>query len=218
MEKKEYTTEELKKLVEEGDNRYLMQLGHHLREDGEFLEAYKAYLKVVQLGNNMGNRFICTMCNENELDGFLSKEEQFNWLLRYYEVEGVNYYTSVLARWYKDGIGIKKNLDKYIYHLTQCAEDGSSACTIELAECYENGFGVEQSYEKAFELYDNYVDEHGKPDNTCLYKSAYYRYHELGGAKRNLEVIKRMLLRAGRFSGAAKRLYEEIFNEEFPKI
>ena len=153
MEEKKYTTEELEELVNNGNTRYLMQLAHHYRDDERFLDAYKTYLKLVQFGNNTANRFICLMCDDDELDAFLSKEEQFNWLLRYYEVEGVDYITSVLAKWYRCGIGIKQNLDKYIYHLTECANDGSSTCTIELAECYENGFGVEQSYEKAFDLY-----------------------------------------------------------------
>ena len=159
MKEKELTTEELEELVKQGQNQYLLDLGHHYKNEERYLEAYQTFFKSASLGNEMGARFICHMIDAEYLDDFMSKVEQFNWLARYHEVFGVSYITSVLARFYKDGIGVKKNLSKYVLHLSECAEDGSSTCTVELARCYEEGYGVEQSYEKAYKLYYNYYDD-----------------------------------------------------------
>ena len=48
-------------------------------------------------------------------------------------------------------------------------------------------------------------------------RSAYYMYHELGGAKRDDNVIKHYLLRSGVWEKDARILYKEIFNEDFPE-
>ena len=217
MSNKELTIKELKEKINNGDTRYYLPLAHLYRRRKNYLSAYKCYIKVIGQGHPYCARFICEMIGDGNLDKYLSKEEQFNWLLRFHDTYGVDYYTSVLAYWYKDGIGVQKDLKKYVYYLTECADDGSCCCLRELAECYEKGIGVEQSYEKAYDLYSHYYDEHGKPDITCLYKEAYYMYHELGGAKKDMELIKRLLIRSGRFNKEARDFYKDIFNEDFPE-
>lgn len=211
------TLEELKAKVENNEIEYIRPFAHALRKEGHYFEAYQNYIKSIRYGHPYSARYICEMCYSGDLDQYLTKEEQFNWLLRFYDTCGVDYYTYILAKWYKDGIGVKKDINKYIHYLTLCAEDGSSNATIELAKCYEDGFGVDKSYEKAFKLYDEYHDEHGKPDMYCLYKVAYYHYYELAGKTRDLAYIKKLLLYAGKYDLEAKAFYIEIFKEDFPK-
>lgn len=216
MEKKP-TIKEMKALVEEGNLEYLIDLTNALERRGHYRESYR-YLQIAyRKGSRRALRFICDLCNSDNLDKYLSKEEQFNWYLRSFNEEGVDYITYVMAQCYREGIGVKVNLDKYIYYLQLCSDDGSTTATLELATCYEKGYGVEQSYEKAYQLYTDCVDEHFKRDTTSLYKEAYYRYHELGGAIKDMDTIKYILLKAGRHNTESRKLYKEIFIEDYPE-
>ena len=215
--KSECTIDEMIALVEEGKKEYLLQLGHALCDEKRYQEAYHYYLIAAEDGNPAALRFICMLCWDNVLDDILTKEQQFHYFLQYHEKEGPTYITYLLAQCYKDGRGVEKDLAKYVEYLSMVAVEGFSTGVIELAECYEEGIGVEQDYAKAFDLYSHYIDEHCKPNAYCLYKEAYYCYHELGGAKKNLDYIKRLLLRSGKQTVLARNLYEEIFQEPFPK-
>ena len=128
------------------------------------------------------------------------------------------YSTLVLAYYYRDGVGTEVDIDKFFELLRICADDGSLSAATTLANCYEQGLYTEQSYEKAYDIYDNWYDDHGRPDLFFLYKCAYYMYHELGGAKKDLDAIRYCLKRSGRWHQEARDLYKEIFNEEWEDI
>ncbi|MCR4910939.1 MAG: hypothetical protein K5925_00200 [Bacilli bacterium] len=213
--KNKLTIKEMKTLVEQGHLEYFIDLSNKLENRRQYYESYRYLLLAFQKGNKYALKLLCELCNSGNLDKYLSKEEQFNWYLRSYHENGVDYITYILAQCYREGIGTKIDLDKYIFYLNLCHEDGSITATIELALCYENGFAVEQNYEKAYKLYTSCFDEHFKRDPISLYKEAYYRYHEFGGAIKDLNIIKDILIRSGMNNSKSRELYKEIFGEDY---
>ncbi len=204
--------DKVKKLADQGNPSCIFEYGLRLYEKEQYEESYK-YLIQISKGDNF---YILERIIEIAYyycKGIMSDEELFALLLRRHN-HSSSFYSYILAYFYRDGRGCKKDLDKYIELLKICSSDGSSHATHELAECYEKGFGVPQSYEEAFKVYYYWVDDHCRMDYWCAYKAAYYMYHEIGGAKKDMDNIEYHLRYACRVHEEARKLYKEIFGKE----
>lgn len=209
----DWTDEEVKKLADKGNQSCIFEYGIRLYSRNEYEESFKYLYQLVNLDNFYIWERIITIAY-SYVPGLMSDEELFKLTLRRHEYSS-SYYSYILAHMYRDGRGCKQDLDKYIELLKICSNDGSMYATYELAECYEKGFGVPQSYEEAFKVYYYWLDDHGKRDYWCEYQVAYYMYHELGGQKRDLNSIKYHLEYACRSVPEARALYKEIYGEEY---
>ena len=143
----------------------------------------------------------------------MSDKELFELLLRKHN-DCSGYCSYILAEFYRQGRGTRRNFKKYIELLKICSNDGSSYATYELAECYEKGYAVKKSLKKAFQTYYYFVDDHCRPDYWCSYKSAIYMLHRWGGAKKEMWLIKHQLAYAARVHSEARDLHIELFGED----
>ena len=55
---------------------------------------------------------------------------------------------------YKNGIGVEKNIEKSIYWYQKSAENENKFAQYNLGRCYKDGIGVEKDEAKAFEWYE----------------------------------------------------------------
>jgi len=62
----------------------------------------------------------------------------------------------MMGRYYRIGIGVEADPKEALKYIQRGIQDfDSNYCKTELAECYESGFGVEENYQKAFELFQD---------------------------------------------------------------
>lgn len=205
--------EQVKKLADQGNFTGIFEYGMRMYNQDRYQESYDYLIKLVNFNNFIVWERIISLAY-SYLPGVMSDEELFNLLLRRHN-HGSSYYSYILAYFYRDGRGCKKDLKKYIELLRICSNDGSTYATYELAECYEKGFGVRKSYKKAFEVYYYWLDDHGRRDCWCEYKVAYYMLHKLGGTKKDMDSIEYHLRYACKVHKEARKLYKELFNKEW---
>lgn len=205
--------EEVKKLADSGNFTGIFEYGMRLFNQEKYQESYDYLIKLINSNNFIVWERIITLAY-SYLPNVMSDEDLFKLLLRRHN-RGSSYYSYILAYFYRDGRGCQKDLNKYIELLKICSNDGSMYATYELAECYEKGFGVVQSYKDAFDVYSNWLDDHGKRDYWCEYKVAYYMLHELGGTKKDMDSIEYHLRYAAKVHEEARKLYKELFSKEW---
>ena len=201
-----------KELADSGNFTAIFDYGFRMYNQEKYEESFKYFYQLKDSSNFIVWEKIITLATEY-LPGIISDKEIFEFLLKRH-ARGSSIYTYKLAYFYRDGRGTRRSLKKYIECLKACSNDRSKYATIELAECYEKGFGVRQSYRKAYQLYYYYVDDHDKMDYTCAYRAALYMLEEKGGAKKEMWLIKYHLRYAARIIDEAKELYIKLFNEE----
>lgn len=90
------------------------------------------------------------------------------------------YSIELSGNYYRVGVGGEDEIaaEKAVKYLTQAIELGSNYARVELAFCYETGFGVDQDYQKAFDLYQQAADNNYPYANTKL--AVYYEDGVLG--------------------------------------
>jgi len=206
-----YSDKEVKKLADQGNFIAIFEYGMRCYNKNRYKTAFKYLYSIIDCNNS----YIWTRVYDLTyyVKDALTDKQKFELLCRIHSHDS-SIYSYYLARYYEKGIGCRKSLKKYNELLAICARDGSRYATIELAENYEKGYGVRKSMRKAFQLYDGYLDEHCKMDWWCAYKSAYFRYHKLGGAKKEMCAIEHDLRFAAQMYNQAKQLYIEIFGKE----
>ena len=206
-----YDDKELKALADSGIPDAIFEYAMRLRSRDENKEAFVYFYKLKDYNNSfILDRIIDIAYYEEK--GIIDDKELFALMKRRHEMD-ISIVSYLLGHMYRQGRGTRKSLKKYIELLTLWAKAGSYVGTIELAECYEKGYGVRHSYRKAFKLYYEFRDEHGKMDYWCAYKVGYYMYHRLGGVKRDMFWIEFHLRFAARLRKEAEELYIEIFHK-----
>lgn len=212
---KDINDKDIKSLADKGNKSCIFEYGLRLYDLDQYEESFKYLYQLVDIDNSFIWERIINIAYEH-IPGILTDEELFRLLLKRHE-KGSSYYSYILSYFYREGRGCKKDLTKYNELLRICSNDGSMSATYELAGNYEKGYGVIQSYEEAFKIYYYWLDDHGRKDYWCAYKAAYYMYHEIGGAKKDLGQIEYLLVYASRVYQEARDLYKEIFNKEIEK-
>ena len=204
--------EEVKVFADEGHYAAIMEYGLRMLDQDRYEEAFQYLYSIKQYDNFIVLSALVDL-GSYYIPGKLSDKEIFDLLVRIHN-RTHNSYTFKLAYCYRDGKGTRRSLKKYIELLTEAMIDGSHFAAVELGECYEKGFGVRKSYRKAFDIYDHFVDEHCKPDETCCYRAAMIMLEGKGRIKKNMLSIKYNLRIASRVYPEAKELYIKLFNEE----
>lgn len=207
-----WSDEEVKALADTGNYTAIYEYGERLYFQKRYRESFKYLYSLVDYDNFLIWERIIDIVRGYEPD-LLKDKELFNLLLRRHQYSSSSY-SYTLAHFYRDGIGTRRSLKKYVELLAICSNDGSIYATKELAECYERGFGVRKSLRKAFKIYYYFYDEHGKKDFWCSYKVAIYMLNEWGGAKKDMHLIKYYLEYAAKVLNEARELYIELFNED----
>lgn len=211
-----WTDEQVKELAGTGDFIGAFEYGIRMYNQDRYQESWDYLYPLVNSNNFFIWEHVINIAYYY-LKGIISDKELFKLVLKRHNY-GSSSYSYILAYLYRDGRGCRRSLKKYIELLQTCSNDGSAFATYELAKCYEEGFGVRKSLRKAFHIYYYWVDDHGKMDTWCAYKTAYYMLHELGGAKKDMKSIEFFLRYAAWVHEEAAELYKELFNEEPPTI
>lgn len=110
--------------------------------------------------NNIGA--IYSRRNDDE-----SKKKAFEYFTLGVE-RGENLAVSNLIYCYKEGAGCPKDFSKIYKLAKRCVDGGNEVHLNTLGECYEYGYGVEQSFDKALEYYDKHLSKYPQ-DVQCLY-------------------------------------------------
>ena len=203
---------EVKKFADEGHYAAIFEYAFRLKKQKKYQDAFDYFYKIKDYNNFFVWQALVDIA-DYYVPGLLSDKEIFELLVRIHNDIG-NSYSLMLAHFYRDGRGTRKNYKKYIAILTECMRDGSHYAAIELGECYEQGIYVRRSYRKAFDIYDHFVDEHCKPDATCCYRAAMMMLEGKGRIKKNMLSVKYNLRVASRSIPEAKELYIKLFKEE----
>lgn len=116
-------------------------------------------------------------------NGEFGGESDYLKALEYFEKgasRGHIFSLELAGNYYRVGIGGETDeaAQKAIDYLTQAVERNSNYARVELAFCYDSGFGVEQSYPKAFELFKAAADNDYPYANTRI--AQYYEDGLLG--------------------------------------
>lgn len=114
--------------------------------------AYTYYKQAADLDNpvgyfNMGHYFI-------------AKNDIKQALINYEKARAFEYSPAsiVLAKLYREGLGVKKNKGKAFKYLLSAARLNDPDAFNAVAECYEKGIGTKKDPQKAFELYQKSAD------------------------------------------------------------
>ena len=206
------TDEEVKALADAGEYIAIFEYGIRLFNQDRYRESYEYLKQIEKYDNFLVWERIVDIAYYYEKD-LLTDKEIFDLLTKIHN-KWASSYTYILADFYRDGRGVKKDLKKYVELLRECANDGSCYAVAELARCYEEGIGVRKSLKEAFKIYYYFYDEHGRMDYWCAYRVAIYMLNEWGCAKKNMNEIKFYLNYASRGNREAKKLYIKLFNEE----
>ncbi len=206
------TDEEVKSLADSGNFIGIFEYGMRLYNKENYKEAFKYLYSVKDHDNFFIWEKIIDIAYYYE-KGIISDKELFDMVMKRH-LHGSSHYTYILAYLYRDGRGTRRSLKKYIECLKICSNDGSAFATYELADCYEKGIGVKKSPHKAFNVYYNWLDDHGRMDYLCAYKTALYMLNEWGGAKKDMSNIEFHLRYAARGEREAEKLYIELFRAD----
>ena len=207
-----WSDEQVKELADSGDYNAMYEYGARLYVRDENREAFKYLYPLVKFNNSIIWGYVIDIVYGYEHD-LMSDKELFELLLRKHNYSS-SYHSYILAEFYRLGRGTRRNYKKYIELLGICSRDGSAYATYELAKCYERGYAVKKSLKKAYQTYNSFVDDHCRPDYWCSYKTAIYRLHQWGGAKKDMAMIKYELAFAAKVYDEARDLHIELFGED----
>lgn len=147
------------KAISNGKNSVRFEVAYCSSHLGNHDRAKELYLELANEGNaNAMNNYACELND---------KKESFEWFLKAAD-NGNDYGIWNIARYYRDGTAVEKDLAKAIDLFENAASKGVEGAMIDLARLYRYGDdGIEINYEKAIEWYlkaaernhpDKYID------------------------------------------------------------
>mgnify|MGYP000035308517 CR=1 FL=1 len=103
----------------------------------------------------LGREYQNGVFNENSEDNSPDYQNALFWYEKGAELNCMEA-IEIAGKYYRLGIGVEPNAEKTLNYIQKGIENfNSDFSKIELAICYETGFGVEQDYQKAFQNYEN---------------------------------------------------------------
>ena len=127
---------------------------------GKHERAKELYLELANEGNSAAmNNYACELSDAVEKTKWFQKAAE----------EGEDYGMWNLAKRYRDGAGIEKDIDKAMEWFSKAAENGHSGAMEDLAYMYQHGEGIETDGAKAIEWYKKAIN---KGEEDCILKVA----------------------------------------------
>ena len=117
---------------------------------GNHDRAKEIYIELANEGNSAAmNNYACELSNYNEKAEWFQKAAD----------NGDDYGMWNIAKFYKNGNGVEKDIDKAIEYFTKSANRGHSGAMMDLARMYRRGDGVEQNGQLAVEWYEKAAEK-----------------------------------------------------------
>lgn len=182
----------LDQAIEDGSARALSEKAYLILET-EILHTNTDEAKLLlEKAMEMGNEYAPYRLGLGYQNAEFAAEPDYKKALELFELgaeRGHLYSIELSGNYYRVGVGGEDEVaaEKAVKYLTQAIEMGSSYARVELAFCYEGGFGVEQDYQKAFDLYQQAAENNYPYANT---KMAVYYEDGILGEENTAEAFK----------------------------
>lgn len=182
----------LDQAIEDGSARALSEKAYLILET-EILPTNTDEAKLLlEKAMEMGNEYAPYRLGLGYQNAEFVAEPDYKKALELFELgaeRGHLYSIELSGNYYRVGVGGEDEVaaEKAVKYLAQAIEMGSSYARVELAFCYEGGFGVEQDYQKAFDLYQQAAENNYPYANT---KMAVYYEDGILGEENTAEAFK----------------------------
>lgn len=163
----------LERAIQEGSVRALGEKAYLMLET-EILETDKESARLLlEEADSKGNEYAPYRLGLGYQNAEFGDEPDYIKALEYFErgaSRGHIYSMELAGNYYRVGVGGDSEVaaGKAVDYLTQAVARDSNYARVELAFCYDVGYGVEQSYQKAFELFKIAAENNYPYANTRL--------------------------------------------------
>lgn len=173
----------LDQAIEDGSPRGLAEKAYLMLETEILPTNIEEAKQLLEKAMEMGNEYAPYRLGLGYQNAEFVAEPDYKKALELFELgaERNHLYSIELAgNYYRVGVGGEDEVaaEKAIKYLTRAIEMGSNYARVELAFCHEAGFGVEQDYQKAFDLYQEAAANNYPYANTKM--AVYYEDGILG--------------------------------------
>lgn len=175
----------LDQAIEDGSPRGLAERAYLILETEILPTNIEEAKQLLEKAMDMGNEYAPYRLGLGYQNAEFVAEPDYKKALELFELgaeRGHLYSIELAGNYYRVGVGGEDEVaaEKAVKYLTQAIELGSNYARVELAFCYETGFGVEQDYQKAFDLYQQAAENNYPYANTKM--AVYYEDGILGEA------------------------------------
>ncbi len=193
--------------IEDGSPRGLAEKAYLMLETEILPKNIEEAKQLLEKANKMGNEYAPYRLGLGYQNAEFVAEPDYKKALEFFEVGAERnhlYSIELSGNYYRVGVGGDDETagEKAVKYLTQAIEMGSNYARVELAFCYEAGFGVEQDYQKAFDLYKQAAENNYPYANT---KMAVYYEDGVLGEENTAEAFKNYQIAAE--AGLADAMY-----------
>lgn len=173
----------LDQAIEDGSSRALGEKAYLILESEILPTDIDEAKQLLEKAMKMGNEYAPYRLGLGYQNAEFAAEPDYLKALELFELgaeRGHLYSIELAGNYYRVGVGGEDEAaaEKAVKYLTLAIEMGSDYARIELAFCYEAGFGVDQDYQKAFDLYQQAADNKYAYANMKL--AVYYEDGVLG--------------------------------------
>lgn len=173
----------LEQAIQEGSVRALSEKAYLLLETDVLETNLDEAKRLLEDADSKGNEYAPYRLGLAYQNGEFGGEPDYTKALEYFErgaARGHIYSLELAGNYYRVGIGGDSDEAKLkaVDYLTKAVENGSNYAKVELAFCYDTGYGVPQNYQKAFDLFKVAAENNYPYANTRL--ALYYEEGLLG--------------------------------------
>lgn len=173
----------LEQAVQEGSHRALSEKAYLMLETDILPNDNLLAKSLLEQSLEMGNDYAPYRLGLGYQNAEFEEKPDYVKALEYFELGAVRehlYSLELAGNYYRVGVGgdSEEAQQKAIDYLNRAIQRGSAYGQVELALCYEIGYGVEKDYQKAFDLYKEAANNNYPYANTKV--AAYYEDGTLG--------------------------------------
>ncbi len=131
--------------IKQGNKGIRFETAYSQSHIGNHDRAKEIYLELANEGDSAAmNNYACELSDSKEKAEWFQKAAD----------EGENYGMWNIAKLYKNGTGVEKDINKAIEYFTKSANRGNTGAMMDLARMYRRGDGVEQNGDLAIEWFE----------------------------------------------------------------
>lgn len=175
--------EYLERAIKEGSVRALSEKAYLMLETDILETKIEEAKQLLEDADSKGNEYAPYRLGLAYQNGEFGGDSDYVKALEYFE-RGASrdhiYSLELAGNYYRVGIGgdSEESAKKAVNYLTKAIDRGSNYAKVELAFCYDAGYGVDKDYQKAFDLFKSAADNNYPYANSRL--ALYYEDGILG--------------------------------------
>lgn len=175
----------LEQAIKEGSHRALSEKAYLILETDILPDDIEGAKSLLEKALEKGNEYAPYRLGLGYQNAEFAPESDYKKALDFFEIGAQRdhlYSIELAGNYYRVGVGGDSDeaKNKAVEYLKKAVERGSNYGRVELAFCYEAGYGVEQDYQKAFDLFNDAASNDYPYANTKL--ALYYEDGLIGDA------------------------------------